>query len=131
MRENILKLFFKLGEESNDFLRMRNLIELRDQIGGQIVTTGKGLKQLERLGFVSCQGRDIKLTETGLIEAKRIVRLHRLWELYLTKRLNLPSDHVHQDAEAIEHVITPELEELLLKELDYPQRDPHNSQIPV
>ena len=70
------------------------------------------------------------LTERGAIEAKRIVRLHRLWELYLTQRLNFKEDHIHGTAETIEHLITPELEAQLVKELDYPTEDPHSKEIP-
>ena len=70
------------------------------------------------------------ITDKGLEEAKRVVRLHRLWEMYLNKKLNIPADHVHPDAEAIEHIITPEIEKLLLKELDHPILDPHNKIIP-
>ena len=71
-----------------------------------------------------------QLTPSGLKEAERVVRLHRLWELYLSQHLNLPSDHIHNDAEAIEHIITPELEKELLDLLEYPEKDPHNSKIP-
>ena len=59
-----------------------------------------------------------------------MVRLQRLWELYLNQRVNMARDHMHQDAEAIEHIITPELEEALIKDLDYPLLDPHKSIIP-
>ena len=55
-----------------------------------------------------------QLTRSGLEAATRVVRLHRLWELYLSRHLNIAPDHVHEDAEGIEHLITPELE----RELD-------------
>ena len=58
------------------------------------------------------------------------MRLHRLWELYLTSKVNIAPDHVHDDAETMEHLITPELEAELERQLDYPQRDPHASNIP-
>lgn len=70
------------------------------------------------------------LTESGLKEAMRVVRLHRLWELYLNERMNLPQDHVHHAADAIEHILTPEIEEALLRDLGYPTIDPHESIIP-
>jgi manganese/zinc/iron transport system permease protein len=44
--------------------------------------------------------------------------------------MNLQPDHVHDDAEGIEHVITPEIEKELEKELEYPLKDPHDSEIP-
>jgi manganese/zinc/iron transport system permease protein len=53
-----------------------------------------------------------------------------LWELYLTEYLRIAPDHVHEDAETIEHIITPELERRLEEQLKYPKLDPHQSQIP-
>ena len=40
------------------------------------------------------------------------------------------TDHVHDDAEGIEHVITPEIEKELEELLDFPSVDPHNKEIP-
>jgi manganese/zinc/iron transport system permease protein len=59
-----------------------------------------------------------------------MVRLHRLWEVYLSERLNLAADHVHDDAEHIEHILTPELEAELESILARPRFDPHRSPIP-
>jgi manganese/zinc/iron transport system permease protein len=50
--------------------------------------------------------------------------------LYLTERLGMAADHIHPQAETMEHVITPEIESLLIKELGTPERDPHQSLIP-
>ena len=44
-------------------------------------------------------------------KAASIVRVHRLWELYLTERLGFPAEKVHRTAEEMEHIITPEMEE--------------------
>ena len=64
------------------------------------------------------------------IEAARVVRLHRLWEMYLTERMRLKADHIHPNAETIEHIITPEIEEQLIAELGFPEMDPHEKPIP-
>ena len=50
-------------------------------------------------------------------ESKRIVRLHRLWEQYLLKRTTIDTYHVHSGAEAIEHILSPEIEAELKREL--------------
>lgn len=70
------------------------------------------------------------LTDQGVEEGKRLTRLHRLWELYLIKYVKVAPDHVHDDAEAIEHIITPEIEAELVALLDSPDQDPHNKSIP-
>lgn len=129
-RENILKIFYRIGEEKSDFQRARNNEEITNWRNFNAKQLESGLQQLKKLRFIEGRKNDYLLTEAGVAEARRIVRLHRLWELYLTTRLRLPSDHVHQDAEAIEHIITPELEAMLISELQNPSTDPHNSQIP-
>lgn len=89
------------------------------------------LNRLIRRGLVEKTGTsDMTLTVPGMQAANRIVRLHRLWELYLSHRMSIASDHVHADAEHIEHLLTPELEHQLEQELGFPTHDPHNREIP-
>lgn len=128
--ENVLKLFYQLGEKEDSFFKRRGLLTLKQHRALKTSTLKKGLTILSQKKWVVKEEGSYQLTNAGLIEAKRIVRLHRLWELFLNKRLGLAPDHVHPDAEVIEHLITPELEEILLKELGDPQVDPHNQQIP-
>ncbi len=70
------------------------------------------------------------LTEKGKREATRIVRLHRLWEVYLVSHLGEKVDGVHEAAEEMEHVLTPELERQMAHFLDHPLHDPHDQPIP-
>jgi len=50
--------------------------------------------------------------------------------LYLTTKLEIAPDHVHDDAEEIEHILTPDLERRLLHELAGESTDPHGQHIP-
>ncbi len=130
-RENLLKTFYAIGEQRGDFEAAISLAGLTAQRPFQRRELRTGLKQLKRQGWVAEPGEgSYALTPQGLKESRRIVRLHRLWELYLTERMNFASDHVHNNAEAIEHIITPEVEAALLRELDRPLLDPHQSVIP-
>ena len=88
------------------------------------------LRDLKRRLLVVDHGSGYALTDLGRSEGRRVVRLHRLWELYLTERLGMAADHIHPGAETMEHVITPEIEDLLVKELGNPELDPHQSPIP-
>ena len=84
-----------------------------------------------RRDWVQPDSRDpIVLTEEGLSEARRIVRNHRLWELFLTQEANLAADHVHRDAEHIEHVLPRDVLARLEQMLDNPKADPHGQPIP-
>jgi manganese/zinc/iron transport system permease protein len=70
------------------------------------------------------------LTADGFEEARRVVRNHRLWELFLTQEAKLASDHVHADAEEIEHILPKDVLQKLERMLDYPKADPHGRYIP-
>lgn len=130
LEENILKIFFHLGEEDKQLAiaRSKTVLQKKRYIPNNQLATG--LKRLQSKEWVEKNKSDFQLTTTGQEKAKNLVRTHRLWELYLTKHLHLPPDHVHEDAEAIEHIITPELAEELEKLLGHPTTDPHNSDIP-
>ncbi|MDN3505049.1 MAG: iron chelate uptake ABC transporter family permease subunit [Rhabdochlamydiaceae bacterium] len=70
------------------------------------------------------------LTEKGKKRAAHIVRVHRLFELYLSSKLNVKGDMIHEIAEEMEHYITLDLEKELTQELSDPKRDPHSQPIP-
>lgn len=71
-----------------------------------------------------------QLTKDGEVWAAKIIRLHRLWEVYLVDYLGMGSEKVHISAEEMEHIITPELEHELSLLLKNPKRDPHHQPIP-
>lgn len=71
-----------------------------------------------------------RLTTDGYQKAAHIVRLHRLWEVYLVDYLGIGIERVHKSAEEMEHIITPELEEILNGLLNNPKEDPHHQPIP-
>jgi manganese/zinc/iron transport system permease protein len=126
--ENLLKLFYSLEEKNaQQFYSRPQLLRSRRFQGKELEDL---LQKLAAQNLIQKDANRYSLTATGRDEAKRIVRLHRLWELYLNERMNIAPDHVHHDAEAIEHIITPELERELLKDLGYPKLDPHSSEIP-
>lgn len=130
LRENILKALYQLGEKAGEIQKEHSFDQMmrrREFLPQQL---RNGLNQLKRKGLVQYKNDLYRLTDEGLEEAKRIVKLHRLWEMFLTVRMRMPADHVHNNAEAIEHVITPEIEAMLEEELGFPTTDPHDSEIP-
>jgi manganese/zinc/iron transport system permease protein len=135
--ENLLTSLYRLGEKGA--ATAWPLRELADQRGLPLGTARRTLRQLEGQGFVlgtsaaggAGLGQSVwRLTAAGQSRAARLIRLHRLWEIYLTERLRLPVDHVHGDAEDVEHLLTPELEAELERILDRPRVDPHGRPIP-
>ncbi|MGL1888071.1 MAG: metal ABC transporter permease [Reichenbachiella sp.] len=128
--ENILKLFYQLAESDHDFKTSKTIHDLQSKRPIRTGALKKGLMLLSRQGFLSAHNDSWKLTTEGKNKGRRIVKLHRLWEVYLTKYLGIAPDHVHEDADNIEHILTPELESRLEALLDYPISDPHSSTIP-
>ena len=72
----------------------------------------------------------IFLTPAGWQLASSMVRNHRLWELYLTNAAHIPADHVHEDAEKIEHVLGEEVVREIERRLKFASNDPHGRPIP-
>jgi manganese/zinc/iron transport system permease protein len=128
--ENLLKALYITGEKNGnpgDVISHEALLNYRSVPKNELALATRKLKKR----FLIIPQKDgYRLSELGLEAAARVVRLHRLWELYLTERMNMKSDHIHPNAESIEHILTPELEAELIKELDRPEKDPHESTIP-
>jgi manganese/zinc/iron transport system permease protein len=82
-------------------------------------------------GWLRKKGRDeYEITPLGLLWGRKIIRLHRLWEVYLVKFCRVSADRVHPSAEEMEHIITPEIERELDYLLGHPMEDPHEQPIP-
>lgn len=128
--ENILKAFHQLSEEDHTAQEPKSIAKLREMRYYSIPLMKRILRRLKRHGYLKSSTEGYYLSDYGLRKAARLVKLHRLWELYLTEYLRIAPDHVHEDADTIEHLITPELEKRLEEKLGYPELDPHNSKIP-
>ena len=72
----------------------------------------------------------VKLTREGTRLALEMLRHHRLLELYLADHLDVPWDRVHEEAEALEHVLSEDLEARIAAKLGHPTHDPHGDPIP-
>lgn len=72
----------------------------------------------------------VTLTRTGQAKALVMLRRHRLVESYLVNELDFGWDEVHDEADRLEHVISPVLEERMAMVLGRPKFDPHGQPIP-
>ncbi len=90
------------------------------------------LKRLAEGGWIEYEpGEGARLTARGTAEARRVIRRHRLMELFLTKVLGLDWSEVDAEAEALEHAISPRLEQAIADYLGEPLEDPHGHPIPT
>jgi manganese/zinc/iron transport system permease protein len=122
--ENLLKKFWR--QEGNR-VSFRQITEWKV---ADTVILYRALRNLTRQGFLKRENTHYTLTEDGRKKASYIVRLHRLWELYLAQHLGNDLEHLHHSAEEMEHVITPDIEEKLTALLLNPTKDPHEQPIP-
>jgi DtxR family transcriptional regulator, Mn-dependent transcriptional regulator len=90
------------------------------------------LKRLGEAGLVHYEpGRGAQLTKQGVAQARRVIRRHRLLELFLTRVLGLDWSEVDVEADALEHAISPRLEQAIAAHLGEPLEDPHGHPIPT
>lgn len=126
LEENILKAMWRVGEDKTIPLSYLTRIDRSYKF-----IVKRLLSKLIKKGLVLDAGRrEYLLSEKGKLRASHIVRLHRLWEVYLASYLGIGKEHVHRSAEEMEHIITPELEEELTHLLQDPKEDPHQQPIP-
>ena len=130
-RENLLKDIYKLIEAGRDPESGFTLAELRAPRGRNAAQLAPVLRSLLRGGEMRREGDRYRPSPSGLAAATEMIRKHRLWELYLTRFLDLPGDHVHRDAEAMEHALDEAAVDRLEELLGFPTVDPHGEPIPA
>ena len=90
------------------------------------------IKKLASIGYVShVRYRGVRLTAEGRRLALEVLRHHRLLETYLVEELGVPWEHVHAEAEVLEHVLSEGLEQRIAAKLGEPTHDPHGDPIPA
>jgi len=89
------------------------------------------IKKLAEQGFVSHERySSIELTEAGRRYALKMVRKHRLWEMFLFQILHFSWYEIHTEAEELEHSMSDRMESKIDEILGFPQIDPHGHPIP-
>jgi len=129
-RDHVLKALFKAGTEAGEWRTVYTPQQLAERFGFASNELRPALATLTRRGQLVRTDGGFRLSDDGREAGARVVRLHRLWEVYLTRFLDLPPDHVHRDAHDMEHILTPELEARLEQVLQHPETDPHDQKIP-
>ncbi len=95
-------------------------------------TVHEMLRRLERDGYVRLhRGREIEFTESGREHAERVVGRHRMIERFLTDVVGVPWDDVHEEAEKLEHAMTPRFEAYVRESVGDAKTCPHGHPIEV
>lgn len=124
---DFLKAIIKLGGGE----RRVNNKDLANELKiSSAAITDMALKLMEDgyIHYIPYKG--IEITEIGLKETNKLIRKHRLWEVFLHEKLGYNWNQVHEDADLLEHASSDFLIERLDEFLGFPTMDPHGEFIP-
>jgi DtxR family Mn-dependent transcriptional regulator len=128
--DDYLKAIFELSGPAGE-AATSNAIAQRLGVSAPSVTGMlQKLSTAKRPSITYQKHRGARLTNEGRRRALRIIRRHRLVELFLCQVLGYSWDEVHPEAERLEHFISEKLEERIAQKLGNPEFDPHGDIIP-
>lgn len=127
VEENYLKALFHISIHSGEV----SVNELSKQLKIKMPTVNSMMKKLKEKDYVIYESyKPIRLTNKGLKTAAKIVRKHRLAEMFLVEKMGLGWEEVHDIAEQLEHINAPIFFDKMDELLKFPTQDPHGSPIP-
>ena len=126
--EDYLKAIYKLGQSDTAV----STSALADELARSAASVTNMMKSLAEQGLVQhTPYHGVRLTARGELTALRVIRRHRVLELYLIEKLGYTWDGVHEEAERLEHAVSDELIDRMAQALGEPTLDPHGSPIPT
>ncbi|NJB36543.1 metal-dependent transcriptional regulator [Croceivirga sp. JEA036] len=126
--ENYIKAIYHLGGHRSQLITTNAIAEEMDTKPSSVTDMAKKLADKGLVDYIKYRG--ISLTEKGTKTALSIIRKHRLWEVFLVKKLDFSWDEVHEVAEQLEHIKSEKLIDKIDELLDFPKFDPHGDPIP-
>jgi DtxR family Mn-dependent transcriptional regulator len=128
--ENYLKAILQIAISSGTTqVATGRLATALEVAPGTVTSMLKTLAEAGLVDYTPYEGA--KLTESGRTLALRMLRRHRLIELFLVRTLNLTWDQVHAEAENMEHAVSDFLIDHIDDFLGHPECDPHGDPIPA
>jgi DtxR family Mn-dependent transcriptional regulator len=126
--EDYLKAIYKLQRRTGSATNS----SIAEELGVRPASVTGMVAKLVHMGLaLHAPYQGVHLSGDGEKVALEVLRHHRLVELYLTEYLGYPLDQVHAEADRLEHVISPMLEERIAERLGNPAVDPHGDPIPT
>jgi DtxR family Mn-dependent transcriptional regulator len=130
--ENYLKTIYNLqGEEFSEDRRVqtKEIASHLDISLPSVTSMIQALSDDELVDYQPYQG--VKLSEKGRKQALKVIRNHRLIEVFLVQTLGYSWDEVHEEAEQLEHAVSQKLVSRIDSFLSEPRIDPHGDPIPT
>lgn len=126
--EDYIKAIYKARSDTGNVATQ----ELAVRLGVSPPAVSKMMRRLAELRLIShTPYQSVELTRSGEKMALEIIRHHRLLELYLVQAMGFTWDHVHEEAERLEHHISEEFEDRIDELLGHPTACPHGDPIPT
>ncbi len=126
--EDYLKVIYRLQAESGS----AQTSAIAETLSIAPPSVSGMVKRLAESGLVEhAPYKGVHLTETGQRQALRMLRRHRIIELYLIAQLGYAWHDVHEEAERLEHAVSDDLIERMDEALGRPSHDPHGAPIPT
>jgi DtxR family Mn-dependent transcriptional regulator len=127
--ENYVKAIYLLAKEGEaEAVATGQIAAALGVLPGTVTSMLKTLDDSNLATYTPYEG--VRLTAAGRGLALRVLRRHRLIELFLTRTLNMSWDEVHEEAEHMEHAVSDWLIDRIDTYLGYPSADPHGDPIP-
>lgn len=127
--EDYLKGIYKIaGQTGEGRVSAKHIAAAMRVAPGTVTAMMKSLQEQGLVDYVPFQG--CALTPVGESIAVKILRKHRLLEIFLVKTLGIPVEDAHPEAELLEHGVSNRVMDLLDRYLGYPETDPMGKPIP-
>lgn len=127
--ENYVKTIWEICERQTEGAAATGRVaSALDVSPGTVTSMLKTLSDSGLAAYTPYEG--VRLTDAGRLLAMRVIRRHRLIELFLVKTLQLNWDEVHEEAENMEHAVSEYLVDRMDDFLQHPEVDPHGDPIP-
>lgn len=127
-KEDYIKVIYKLGG-NHEIVSNKSITKMLQISAASTTEMLNKLVTEDYVVYVRYKGA--RLTEKGILFAERLIRTHKIWEVFLVQSLGFSLDEVHAQAEVLEHASTPELINRLVDFLDDPTHCPHGEIIPT
>ncbi len=126
--EDYLKAVYKL-QQGAPSVSTSALAEELERSAASVTNMVQALAEQRLVEYAPYRG--VRLTASGELAALRIIRRHRVLELYLIEKLAFTWDNVHDEAERLEHAASDSLIDRMARALGEPTFDPHGAPIPT
>jgi DtxR family Mn-dependent transcriptional regulator len=126
--ENYIKSIYHLSAGGTESVSTNSIAQSMSTTAASVSDMLRKLSEKKIADYEKYKG--VALTELGLLIARRLVRAHRLWEVFLSEKLGYQWHEVHELAEKLEHIRDENFVERLDNFLGNPQFDPHGDPIP-